>query len=199
MASIPFMPIQQHVISKLKNNLPPQLTYHCLAHTLDVLAQAQKIATAEGITDPNELLILKVAALYHDMGFILSYHDHEAQGCEIVKQELPEFGFSPAQVKKVCGLIIATKIPQCPQNQLEQIICDADLDYLGRDDFSKIANNLYLELKNYNKLTEEDEWNVLQVKFLEKHTYFTRYAQQNREAVKQAHLQTLRATVSQVQ
>lgn len=198
MATIPFMPIQQHVISTLKKNLPPQLTYHCLSHTIDVLTQAQKISVAEGITNPEELLILKVAALYHDSGFTKSYQDHEAKGCEIARQELPNFGFSPSQVEKVCGLISATKIPQSPQTKLEQIICDADLDYLGRDDFNEIANNLYLELKYYNKIAGEDEWNTLQVKFLEKHTYFTNYAQQNREENKQAHLQSLRATVSQV-
>ena len=69
-------------------------------------------------------------------------------------------------------MILATKIPQTPKNILEQIICDADLDYLGRDDYEKNSNFLLQELKLKNDVTEL-EWLKIQVNFLEKHTYFT--------------------------
>ena len=35
----------------------------------------------------------------------------------------------------------ATKIPQTPLTKLEEIICDADLDYLGREDFFEISRS----------------------------------------------------------
>ena len=63
-------------------------------------------------------------------------------------------------------MIMATKIPQSPRNGLEEIICDADLDYLGRDDFYEIGATLFEELKAYNVLQNEREWNRIQVKFL---------------------------------
>lgn len=198
MAPIPFMPLQQHVISQLKRYLPATLTYHSTAHTQDVLKQALKIATHEGVTSPGDLFLLKVAALYHDTGYLHSYHNHEALGCGIAWQELPGFGLSPAQIEVVCGMIKATKIPQSPETLLEKILCDADLDYLGRDDFREIAYSLFLELKHYNRIPSEEDWNLLQIEFLEKHQYFTDYALHHREPVKQAHLQALKTIVSQV-
>ncbi|GAA4431207.1 hypothetical protein GCM10023188_18560 [Pontibacter saemangeumensis] len=192
MAPIPFMLIQRHVVNKLQARLPQQLTYHSLSHTLDVLKQAETIALAEGLKCPEGLLSLKVAALYHDSGFIDHYHNHEAQGCRIAQQELPGFGFSDAQIEQICSMIRATKIPQNPTTHLEQIICDADLDYLGREDFSQIAQTLYEELVSFGVLAGEDEWNNLQVKFLESHQYFTCYSKANRELHKQAHLASLK-------
>lgn len=197
MAPIPFMLIQRHVVHKLQAGLPRQLTYHSLSHTLDVLKQAENIALAEGFTCPEGLLTLKVAALYHDAGFIDNYHDHEAQGCSLVQQELPGFGFKEEQIESICGMIRATRIPQSPKSHLEQIICDADLDYLGREDFTPIAQRLYEELVSFRVLAGEDEWNALQVKFLEKHQYFTCYSKENREKHKQAHLALLKTKLSQ--
>ena len=197
MAPIPFMLLKRHVVNKLLAGLPQQLTYHNLSHTLDVLKQAENIALAEGFTCPEGLFTLKVAALYHDAGFIDNYFDHEAQGCRVAQQELPSFGFSIAQVDRICGMIMATKIPQSPQSHQEQIICDADLDYLGREDFTEIAQNLYAELLTFQVLAGEDEWNALQLAFLEKHQYFTDYSKENRENAKQAHLASLKAKFGQ--
>ncbi len=197
MAPIPFMLLKRHVVNKLLARLPQQLTYHNLSHTLDVLRQSEHIALAEGFTCPEGLLTLKVAALYHDAGFIDHYFDHEAQGCRIAQQELPGFGFSGAQIDRICGMIMATKIPQSPQSHQEQIICDADLDYLGRGDFTEIAQKLYTELLAFQVLAGEEEWDALQLSFLEKHQYFTGYSKENREHIKQAHLASLKAKFGQ--
>ncbi|WP_347157823.1 HD domain-containing protein [Pontibacter chitinilyticus] len=199
MAPIPFLTLQQHMVQKLRKGLPPQLTYHCLDHTLDVLKQAEIIALAEGISCADDMLTLKVAALYHDAGFITTYQNHEAYGCELARQELPGFGFGPEQIETICGLIMATKIPQSPRSHLEQAICDADLDYLGRKDFTRIARQLFLELHTLRMVADEEEWDVRQVLFLEKHQYFTAYSRQKREKNKQAHLAALRTKVGLAQ
>ena len=44
---------------------------------------------------------------------------------------------------------MATEIPQNPKTHLEMIMCDADLDYLGRYDFETISNNLYTEFLDF--------------------------------------------------
>jgi len=197
MALLPFRLLQRHVVNKLQAGLSPQLTYHSVAHTLDVLKQAENIALAEGLTCPEGLYLLKVAALYHDAGFTANYQDHVAEGCLIAQQELPGFGFSDAQIATICGMIKATKIPQSPTSPIEQILCDADLDYLGREDFTVIAQKLFEELVTFKLLAGEDEWNALQVKFLEKHEYFTFFSKQNRGKHKQAHLEALKARINQ--
>jgi hypothetical protein len=70
-------------------------------------------------------------------------------------------------------MIMATKIPQTPHNKLEEIICDADLDYLGREDFFPIAQTLFSEWKSRFFIVEENEWNQVQFNFFKLHHYFS--------------------------
>lgn len=188
----PFDKIHNHVIDKLQRGLSPELTYHNVSHTLDVLQKAVEIAEQEGITNDEELLLLKVSALYHDVGFLNKYSGHEEWSCVIVQNELPAFGFNASQIEQVCGMIRATKVPQQPQTTLEEIICDSDLDYLGRDDFFKIGEGLYKEFLKQKIVSNEREWNMLQVKFLENHHYFTNTAKQRRQHKKELHLQKVK-------
>jgi hypothetical protein len=192
MPKISFPDLQQHVLARLEQGLSPLLTYHSVAHTLDVLTQVEAIAKEEAVTDEEEVLLLKAGALYHDTGFLETYQQHEEKGVEIAKVELPQFGFTTTQVNTICSLIMATKIPQNPETKLQQIMCDADLDYLGRSDFFEIGNNLYLEFLRYGVVTNEVEWNQLQVRFLESHRFFTLFSKSNREAQKQIHLNMIR-------
>jgi uncharacterized protein len=190
---LPFSEIKKHVVDKLEKGLSPALTYHNLSHTLDVLEQAEVIAIAESITNEEDLLLLKISALYHDVGFLQTYGGHEEESCAVAWQELSLFGFSEQQLQKVAGMIRATKVPQIPQNTLEEIICDADLDYLGRDDFFATGLSLYKEFLDQKIVTDEDSWNQLQVKFLESHHYFTETSKNCRQQEKQRHLEEIKA------
>lgn len=185
--------IYSHVIAILQNELSPRLTYHSIHHTFDVLEQSQQIATREGITDDQKIFLLKVAALYHDCGFIFMYAGHEEKGCELAKQELPGFGLTAPQIKKICGMIMATKIPQSPKNKMEEIICDADLDYLGRDDFDSISNSLYNEFLDFGFVKNHEDWMQKQISFFESHNYFTKSSQQLRHPKKMEQLVKLKA------
>jgi predicted metal-dependent HD superfamily phosphohydrolase len=185
--------IYSHVVAKLQNGLSPRLTYHGIDHTFDVLEQSQHIAAREGITDAQDIFLLKVAALYHDCGFIFIYAGHEAKGCELARKELPEFGLSSPQIEKICGMIMATKIPQSPNNKMEEIICDADLDYLGRDDFDPISNSLYKEFLDFGFVKNHEDWMQKQISFFKSHNYFTKSSQQLREPQKMSQLVKLKA------
>ena len=188
-------PEEKYILQYLKEQLPDNLTYHGLHHTLDVLDAALKIAASENLSK-EELRLLRIAILYHDSGFTTKYKDHEDKGCEMVRKNLPSYGYNHNEIETVCGMIAATKIPQTPHNLLEKIICDADLDYLGRDDFHKISHSLFEEMKIYNHLHDEREWNKIQKKFLEKHHYFTEFGRKNREHKKQEYLQEISQLVS---
>lgn len=185
--------IYSHIIAKLQNELSPRLTYHSIDHTLDVLEQSQQILAREGIDDDQTLFLLKVAALYHDSGFLFIYSGHEEKGCELAKKELPGFGLSSSQIEKICGIIMATKIPQSPKNKMEEIICDADLDYLGRDDFDHISNSLYKEFLDFGFVKNHDDWMQKQINFFESHHYFTKSSQQLRHPQKMSQLEKLKA------
>ncbi len=183
------------ILDKLERELSGDLTYHGMHHTLDVLYVTEELCYLEKVS-PYEALLLKTAALFHDSGFTINNKDHEALGCGIAKETLPRYGFSPGEIEQVCSMIMATKIPQSPKNYLEQIICDADLDYLGRDDFFSIGNTLYEELRCYNVLEGEEAWNRLQIGFLEKHAFFTETNKRRRAPQKRKYLDTLKEIVA---
>ncbi|HRH67890.1 MAG: HD domain-containing protein [Flavobacteriales bacterium] len=180
------------ILDKLRRELPAARSYHSLEHTLDVYASVVDIAEKEGISGDG-LTLLKIAALYHDAGFTEQDLDHEEAGCRIARAKLPEYGFGAEQIELICEMIMATRIPQSPRNKLARILCDADLDYLGRPDFIPIGTTLFKEMRHYGVLKSEREWNELQVRFLERHKYFTRTNKESREPRKQEHLLEVKA------
>ncbi|RAJ92103.1 HD domain-containing protein [Larkinella arboricola] len=184
------------ILARLERELAPTLYYHGIHHTRDVVEVALQLARAENITDAETLALLRTAALYHDCGFVTTYQGHEAEGCRYARETLPEFGYTTGQIEQICAMIMATQIPQNPQNLLERILCDADLDYLGRPDFDPIARTLFKELKARNLISDEPTWNRTQVNFLENHQYWTPTANALRRAAKQRQLDHLKEIVS---
>jgi uncharacterized protein len=187
---------EQFILDKLQKELPEYLYYHSFSHTQDVLAAALRIAEDEGVKGEDGML-LRTAALYHDAGFIIQNKDHEEIGCDIARKTLPNFDYTDDAIRIICGMIMATKIPQSPGNLLEEIICDADLDYLGREDFWTISNNLYKELNNFNQLNKE-EWYKLQIIFFEQHYYFTPSVIKLRTQKKKEHLKRIKQLLAQL-
>jgi uncharacterized protein len=161
-----------NVMQRLRLDLNVKYLYHDCRHTQDVIRQCQEIGYREGIS-ANEIAILKLAALYHDIGFLVQRANHETAGAEIFAVEAKNSGISDDDVSLIQRLILVTKIPQQPLTLLERIICDADLDYLGREDFPTIAEFLYLELKASGEMNERERWNHIQLGFLEGHSFHT--------------------------
>lgn len=188
--------IEDYIVAKLKRELPKNLYYHGLHHTLDVLESAERIGREEKISD-SDMQLLKTAVLYHDSGFTKVYKNHEEIGCDLAREDLPKFGYTPEQIEKVCGMIMATKIPQRPNNKLEYIIADADLEYLGTDKFWDIGRTLFEEIRIYLDVDSERQWNIIQMNFLKSHSYHTDYCKKNRETAKQLHLKEVAALVNQ--
>lgn len=179
------------ILARLRAELPASRTYHSLEHTLDVYASAITIAEQEGVVG-TELDLLKTAALFHDSGFLVQDQEHEEGSCTLVREHLPRFGYTPAEVERVCAMIMATKLPQSPQDHLARILCDADLDYLGRPDFFRIGDTLFAELKSRQVVSTPREWNELQERFLDRHRYFTATNERQREPMKQENLAAVR-------
>ncbi|MBO7477920.1 MAG: HD domain-containing protein [Salinivirgaceae bacterium] len=190
-----FDDIEEVVLNMLEEKLPKNLYYHNLKHTIDVTTQVEIIGRHEGISD-EEMLLLKTAALFHDTGFTRTYKDHEEAGCVIAREYLPKYDYTPEQIDFICNLIMKTKLPPKPVALLEQIICDADLDYLGRADFIPVSGNLYRELRERGAIEDDiDKWNMMQIKFIEGHQYFTNSAKQMRDVNKNNQLEAIRRLV----
>lgn len=160
------------VMQRLRFDLNVKYLYHDCRHTEDVIRQVQEISYREGV-GAKDIAILKLAALYHDLGFLLRRANHETAGVELFMQEAQDSEISEHDKEHIARLILVTKIPQQPQTLLESIICDADLDYLGREDFPAIAEFLYLELKACGEMDDRRRWNEVQLSFLGAHRYHT--------------------------
>lgn len=189
--------LEKTVMEQLRKELPPHVVYHSTEHVRDVICAVQEIAGAEGIQG-EELTLLKTAALLHDTGFLFSAEHHEERSCELAAEYLPHYGYSGAAIGKIKGMILATRIPQRPQTRLEKILADADLDYLGRDDFFTVGNRLFRELLHSGVVKNENEWNALQEKFLEAHTYFTETSKKNRAEKKAENLLAIKSKLTRV-
>ena len=187
--------LEEFVLAKLEG-LPDNLYYHNLKHTVDVYTQVELIGRSESISKES-LLLIRTAALFHDMGHLIDYFTHEEQGVKLANEILPKFAYSTQQIEKICELILATRMPHQPKNKLEEIICDADLDYLGRSDFIPVSNKLYKELRERGHLGTLKEWNIMQMNFLEKHEFFTETARSLRDKNKQDQLVKIRKIVEQ--
>ena len=163
-----------YALGRLAGELSPHLTYHSLRHTRDdVLPAAVRLARATGV-DGDALLCLATAALFHDIGFLVTYDDHETHGIALAQAALPDLGYSAAQLDVIAELIAATRMPQRPTSPLAELLCDADLDVLGREDFWDVNRLLLAETEYYRgQVISEAEWLVNQLRFLEEHVYFS--------------------------
>lgn len=184
-----------HALERLRNELPPTLFYHSAWHTEgDVLPAARRLARLAGVTQ-SELGLLEVATAYHDIGHIRGSVHHEAFGVEMMAEALPRYGFAPPQIERVASLIMATRMPQSPGNNLERLLADADLDVLGRADFLDTSKALRQELMALGKPRGWRQWLKSQLRFLRAHRYFTEFARALREDGKQQNIAMLEGLI----
>lgn len=186
-SGINYFKAERKITQLLEEQLDSTLYYHCLEHTQDVVRAAESIAVQEGIIDEG-LYLLKTASSYHDAGFIEKYDDNEPDGAKMAEEILPQFGYTKEHIDRVKELIYVTKVPHNPKNKLEEIMCDADLDYLGRDDFHEISDRLKRELQERGKIKNSRHWDEVQVSFFKLHKYFTKTSIRLRDKKKEQNL-----------
>ncbi len=195
-SSIKYYKAENELVHLLETALPNDLFYHTLEHTKDVVKAVERIALLEGVTDEG-LFLLKTAALFHDAGFVHQYEHNEPIGAKMAEEMLPKYGYTEQHIKTISELIFVTQIPHKPVNKLQEIICDADLDYLGTTHFDAISDNLKKELLGKGKIGSAKEWDEIQVKFLQQHKYFTETAISSRQERKLQNLEKVIARLSE--
>lgn len=186
-----FEEIYDKVINDLETGVPTHFTYHDAEHTKYVLKQAEVIAKQEKVNG-RDLLLVKIAALYHDIGFLKGRHEHETLGCKIAGDDLKDTLLTKDEIQKVCSMIRATQIPQEPTTLLDKIVADADLEYLGTNNFERFGQRLYKELLHFEPDLSPRKWDEIQMEFLSNHTYHTSYCKEQKEPVKQKNLETVK-------
>lgn len=185
-----YLSLRKYVLNKLKADLPEYLTYHGIEHTMDVLNVCEQYIRRLNLGE-EERFLLRIGAVVHDMGFLKGSANHEEVGAGMASELMLQLGMNTTQIEEVTGLVLSTKIPQTPKNELQKIICDADLDYLGRDDYPEISQRLYKEFKFMKVIQTDEDWKNLQINFLKAHYFHTPFAIANRAPKKQYWLNKL--------
>jgi len=184
--------LRKEALDILNKGLSKKLYYHGIHHTQNALLTSKHYLKCENI-DGEEAKLVRIGILLHDIGFTVSNKNHEEESVIIAKRLMYKHGFTEKQFLLVKGLILATRIPQTPNTPLERIICDVDLDYLGRSDFYEKSDQLFRELKAFSMLKSKNEWNAIQIKFLQNHQYHTAYGIKNRQSEKEKRIDELKA------
>jgi adenylate cyclase len=182
--------LEEFIIQKLEKELPDTLYFHNYRHTSNVHHQVELLGRSENVT-LNELLLLRSAALFHDIGYIDTIENHETRSIEIAREILPLYRYGENQIDEICNLILATSMPPNPKNLLEKIMCDANLDHLGRVDFLVQSDRLFQEYRTIGKFKSKKEWNEYQIDFLKKHDFFTKAAQKMREVTREQQIENV--------
>ncbi len=155
--------------------------------TKDVREAVGKLSSLENLR-PRDSSLLRTAASYQNTGYLSKYKNHEEAAVKLVKKVLPSYNYEPEDIEKICEMIMATKMPQNPSTKLQKILCDADLDYFGREDFFVKNELLRLEeIKHGVKITPR-EWCEQRLEVLKEHRYFTQSAENLRQKKKEQNI-----------
>ena len=193
-----FEQARRYAESRLEGELSPHLCYHGVEHTRrEVVPAAERLAELEDIQG-EALCLLLTAAWFHDLGYIQQANGHEAISAQIAGEVLATFGYTEQQGEVIRGVIMATTLPQSPRNLLEQILADADLDILGRENLMQRNEDLRRELAFLGKDFTDEQWYMSQLKFMEGHQYFTESARSLRDPQKKRNLDEIRKTLERL-
>ena len=186
--------VKQHVIHFFKAKGDQKFAYHNLSHTEAVVSNAAKIAGHYQTTEKDTFIVI-TAAWFHDTGYFSGDPlDHEIRGADIAAQFLKEIGIDDDTILAVRKCIVATRMPQSPENLPEQIVCDADLYHFGTDHFAERNKLMRKEAEwRLGKKIAKEDWRKSTIVFMEAHHYQTDYCQnllqdkkyQNLKALKQ--------------
>lgn len=184
--------VEKYVGNYFRTHHDPRLVYHNLEHTQEVVNAAQQIANHYQINE-QDFFTITVAAYFHDTGYFEDALKHEEKGAELADQFLSEHQVGAEVRNNVKSAILATKIPQNPKNQLDKILCDADLFHLGLPDFREKGKLMHKEVELiYDKKISKQDWRKRDIQFMESHRYQTDYVVLLLSDQKQANISKLK-------
>lgn len=162
--------------SLIKQSVCKDLPFHNWQHTLDVVSSSNLIGNAENLNE-REFAVLRIASYFHDVGHLMGAAKHEEISAEYAREFLELQGIAADVILDVCLTILATSLKLEPQTKIQKIICDADLAHLGQISFKEKNAKLRQEWILLEALDPTDrEWVLLNIEFLESHSYFTQTA-----------------------
>jgi Family of unknown function (DUF5706) len=168
--------VEDYVNLFFREHTDPNLFFHNLSHTSNVVDNTKQIADHYQLDD-RAFFVVCAAACFHDTGqLIKSGEGHEDRSAELAQDYLTGIGVNEEDITAIKKCILATTMPQRPESLSEQIICDADLFNLGSNNFRDQNRLLRKEMEAVNNVKMDGAaWRASSISILEKHTYHTDY------------------------
>ncbi len=187
---------EKYITGLLKNETPEGYTYHTLDHTQDVVKNAVFIGTRENLTE-EEMNILRVAAWFHDVGYLKRYKGHEEESSEMAARFLENHKVDENIRAAVSESILATKFPQTPKSRVAKVLCDADFMHLSRENYFEQAKKLRQEQKNagFRKL-KKAEFDQESARLFEEHNWHTAFGKNMLDELKRKNLEILKERIA---
>ena len=187
--------VDNYIRELFSDELPDGIKYHDANHTLHptngVVAVANRIALSEKIPEHDRELLI-AAAYFHDTGYIREYDKNEPIAARMAGRILKLIGYKPDEIKKIQKMILSTDLEREPKTHAEKILCDADLDNLGRDDFFKLDAKLRAGRRARGlDVSDDAKWYQGTLKVIKSHRYYTESQKKHREENKQKNIKKL--------
>lgn len=172
--------------------------YHQYEHALDVMTRAVYIWEKEWLSK-EDIEIMAISWLFHDTWFTIQYDNNEFIWAKIAENYLKSILYPKEKIDKVRKIIQATDSNyDKPENIMEKIIKDSDLDNLWRDDFFDKWDKLKMELETIKKIKIKDpDWHHSALDFLWNHRYYTKTQENERWEKKKKNEELLKSMVKE--
>lgn len=190
---------EAYIFKLFKDKLSSEYIYHDYLHTLRVVTAVNELINGENILEPNATH-LRLAAWFHDSGYIDGCENHEERSCVIFKDFIKENAYENVNIEQICSLILATKCSHFPTNLLEMCMKDADFYHFTLDHYSELGDLLKIEIETTctQKLTDID-WCTQNLNVLSKnHYFFTNYAKTYWQPKKEKNIFKLRENLEKL-
>jgi predicted metal-dependent HD superfamily phosphohydrolase len=176
-------------VTKLfQERLDTKFLFHNLDHTKSVVLGIETLCKAEKL-DEETTTVLLLSGWFHDSDYVECYDNHEKQSVNIALEFLNAKNIAVGIQEKVANLIMATKLDYTPSNIQENIIKDADNVHLANKNYPNILEKLREEWEqSINKKYSNQDWYHLNVDFLKRHQYYTKFAKDNWQNLKELNL-----------
>jgi predicted metal-dependent HD superfamily phosphohydrolase len=166
---------REYISKLLTTELSENCVFHTISHTLDVVSNAEVIGNYCKLDDES-LNILRMCALFHDVGYVDAYDDHEIYSAERAEKYLQEKNVDPEIIVQINAAILSTKTPQNPKDKISKILCDADLMNLTFDDYFEQIDLMRKEWEKVGKAKpNSQEFYLSSLEFFQSHEYHSKY------------------------
>jgi len=172
---------KKYITNLLKDFDNKWYKFHNLEHTLSVFERASYLANMEGL-DEEFQEIVQLAALFHDTWFLQQYDKNETIWARLAEEWLKQQWYPEDKIDIVKQIILATELGSPTITKLEEIIKDADMDNLWRDDFFELEVALRNELKNIKwiKFTDKERYDRIS-SYIQNFHFFTKTQKKERD------------------